>query len=170
MKQWLSHCLNAMMTIKKHAGIYTLQVEQTLPVSLNEAWAFFSKPANLERITPSHMQFRITSGESKPMYAGQIITYRVSPFKGFTTNWVTEITQVRENQLFVDEQRFGPYTMWHHEHHFAETASGVLITDRATYKLPLGWLGQLAHRLFVGRQLQTIFNYRYHWLDKQFKS
>lgn len=158
------------MTIKKHAGIYTLLVEQKLPVSLDEAWEFFSNPANLQRITPQHMRFQITSGEPKPMYAGQIITYRVSPFKGFTTHWVTEITQVQEKQFFVDEQRFGPYTMWHHEHHFSETASGVLITDRVSYKLPLRCLGQFAHRIFVRRQLQSIFNYRSHWLDKQFNS
>ncbi len=158
------------MTIKKHAGIYTLLVEQKLPVSIDEAWEFFSNPANLERITPAHMLFKITSGDPKPMYAGQVVTYRVCPFKGFTTNWVTEITQVREKQFFVDEQRFGPYSMWHHEHHFSETPTGVLITDQVSYKLPFGWLGQFAHDLFVRRQLQSIFNYRYHWLNKQFKT
>lgn len=105
-----------MTTIKKHAGIYTLQTKLELPISLNTAWEFFSNPGNLEKITPKGMQFKISSGSYKPMYAGQIITYRVSPFPGFKTNWVTEITQVETGHFFVDEQRFGPYAMWHHEH------------------------------------------------------
>ncbi|MGQ7869727.1 SRPBCC family protein [Sunxiuqinia sp. sy24] len=159
-----------MISINKHAGIYTLKVEQKLPISLDEAWDFFSNPLNLERITPSNMQFKITSGKPKPMHPGQIITYRVAPFKGFSTNWVTEITHVADKQFFVDEQRFGPYSMWHHEHHFEAKEYGILMTDKVSYKLPLGWLGNLAQQLFVYKQLQSIFNYRYTWLSKQFKN
>lgn len=157
-----------MVTIKKHAGIYTLKVQQKLPISLDEAWDFFSSPANLEKITPPHMLFKITSGDIASMYSGQIITYKVSPFTGFTTNWVTEITHVQAKQFFVDEQRFGPYKMWHHEHSFQELKDGVLMTDKVSYKLPMGALGHLAQHLFVRRQLENIFNHRYKCLTNQF--
>lgn len=170
LKQSISfYCLSAMTTIKKHAGIYTLQTKLELPISLNEAWEFFSNPGNLEKITPKGMQFKISSGSYKPMYAGQIITYRVSPFPGFKTNWVTEITQVETGHFFVDEQRFGPYAMWHHEHLFKAIEGGVLMTDKVSYKLPFGLIGHLAHHLFVRQQLLTIFNYRKTCLIEQFK-
>ncbi|WP_321286657.1 SRPBCC family protein [uncultured Sunxiuqinia sp.] len=158
-----------MKTIKKHAGIYTLNAEQKLPISLNDAWEFFSNPENLEKITPPSMDFKITSGETAPMYPGQIITYRVSPFPGYKTNWVTEITQVQEKHFFIDEQRFGPYKMWHHEHLFQEIADGTLMTDKVSYKLPLGVLGHLAHQLFVKGQLEHIFAHRYNYLINHFK-
>jgi ligand-binding SRPBCC domain-containing protein len=158
-----------MKTIKKHAGIYTLHAEQKLPISLNDAWEFFSNPENLEKITPPSMHFKITSGEIVPMYPGQIITYHVSPFPGYTTHWVTEITQVKEKHFFVDEQRFGPYKMWHHEHLFQEIADGTLITDKVSYKLPFGALGHLAHHLFVQGQLEHIFAYRYNYLINYLK-
>ena len=110
-----------MVSIKQHSGIYTLRAEQHLPISLYKAWDFFSAPENLSVITPDYMNFTITSGfDEKVMFPGQIITYRVSPFKGIRSNWVTEITQVVKEKYFVDEQRFGPYSLWHHEHHFKE--------------------------------------------------
>lgn len=149
-----------MITLRSHAGIFTLEVKQALPISLEEAWAFFSSPENLAKITPSHMGFRITSGTPERMFPGQIITYKVSPFKGFTTSWVTEITQVCDRKFFIDQQRFGPYRMWHHEHHFEEQDGGVLMTDRVSYKLPFGFFGEIAHWLFVKKQLHKIFAYR----------
>jgi len=157
-----------MVTFQSHSGIYTLEVRQFINCSMDEAWLFFSSPGNLSKITPSHMGFQITSGAPAKMAPGQIITYRVSPFPGFTTNWVTEITHVSEGKYFVDEQRFGPYRMWHHEHHFEAQGEGVLMTDRVSYKLPFGWLGKLAHALFVKRQLQQIFAFREEFLDKMF--
>lgn len=157
--------MEAMIHIRKHSGVYTLELEQELPVSLNEAWEFFSSPANLEKITPGHMKFEITSGKPDLMYAGQIISYRVSPFPGITTNWVTEITQVQSPVYFVDEQCLGPYAMWHHEHRFEKTNNGTRMTDKITYKLPLGFIGHLAHTLFVGKQLRNIFEYRYQMLQ-----
>lgn len=149
-----------MISIKSHSGIYTLEVKQFVNTSLADAWEFFSSPANLSKITPPQMGFIITSGKLAKMYPGQIISYKVSPFPGFKTNWVTEITQVQEMRFFVDEQRFGPYRMWHHEHHFEAQDNGVLMTDRVTYKLLFGFLGRIAHYFFVRKQLQTIFTYR----------
>ncbi|MEQ9466815.1 MAG: SRPBCC family protein [Ekhidna sp.] len=157
-----------MVEIKKHSGIYTLTVMQQLPIGLSEAWDFFSSPKNLEKITPDHMGFKITSGEPGSMYPGQIISYKVSPLPGIKTSWVTEITHVEEGKFFVDEQRFGPYSMWHHEHHFEENEKGVMMTDKVSYKIPFGFLGHIAQRLFVGRQLRGIFEYRVKVLEEKF--
>ncbi len=114
------------------------------------------------------MGFRITSGKSAKMYPGQIISYRVAPLPGIKTNWVTEITHVKEGHFFVDEQRFGPYRMWHHEHHFVEDGNQVLMTDKVSYKIPFGFLGHLAQVLFVKKQLTEIFDYRYQMLEEMF--
>ncbi len=157
-----------MVEIKKHSGIYTLEVLQQLPIGLHEAWEFFSSPKNLALITPKHMGFKITSGDQEKMFAGQIISYKLSPLPGIKTNWVTEITHVDDKKFFVDEQRFGPYSMWHHEHHFAENEKGVLMTDRVSYKIPFGFLGGIAQSLFVRRQLKGIFNYRVKALKDMF--
>jgi len=157
-----------MISIKSHSGIYTLTVTQDVRISLPEAWHFFSSPSNLSKITPVHMGFEITSDVSGIMYQGQIISYKVSPLPGFKTHWVTEITHVSEGKFFVDEQRFGPYRMWHHEHHFEVQDKGVLMTDRVSYKLPFGFLGRFAHFLFVRKQLEQIFIYREKCLDQMF--
>lgn len=157
-----------MIHFSKHSGIYTLEVKQSLPISLSEAWDFFSSPKNLEKITPSHMGFRITSGDASKMFAGQIISYVVAVLPGLKTNWVTEITHVEPNKFFVDEQRFGPYRMWHHEHHFEEKENGILMTDRVSYKIPFGFLGHIAQKLFVKKQLKTIFEYRVRSLTERF--
>lgn len=155
-----------MITFQSLSGIYLLESSQYLDVSMDVAWQFFSSPGNLSLITPSRMGFRITSGTPGVMYPGQIITYRVSPFWGFTTNWVTEITHVSPNRFFVDEQRFGPYKMWHHEHHFQKQGDGILMNDRVYYRLPFGIIGQVAHALFVKRQLTKIFLFREAYLKK----
>lgn len=157
-----------MVTFQSHSGIYTLEARQFISCHLDEAWDFFSLPSNLSRITPPHMGFQITSGTPSTMHPGQIITYHVAPFPGITTNWVTEITHVSKGKYFVDEQRFGPYRMWHHEHHFEAQDGGVLITDRVSYKLPFGFVGRIAHALFVKRQLKEIFAFREKVLGKMF--
>lgn len=157
-----------MIEFSKHSGIYTLRVMQQLPIGLPDAWDFFSSPINLEKITPSHMGFKVTSGMPDKMYPGQIITYKVSPLKGIKTNWVTEITHVEHQKFFVDEQRFGPYSMWHHEHHFEEMNGGILMTDKVSYKIPFGFLGQIAQILFVKRQLKKVFEYRIKVLEAMF--
>ena len=153
-----------MITIRSFSGIYLLEASQYLNIPMEKAWQFFSSPGNLAKITPPFMGFRITSGSPAPMYPGQIITYKVSPFPGLTTNWVTEITHVTENEYFVDEQRFGPYRLWHHEHYFKAAGEGVVMTDRVYYKLPFGIFGRLAHALFVRKQLEKIFLFRIDFL------
>lgn len=157
-----------MVKFVRHSGIYTLTVSQRLPISLEVAWEFFSSPENLKRITPDHMGFQITSGKTDKMYPGQIISYKVAPLPGVKTNWVTEITHVQKGEFFVDEQRFGPYRMWHHEHHFQQEGGEILMTDKVSYKIPFGIFGHLAQMLFVKRQLKGIFNYRVRALEEIF--
>lgn len=149
--------------------LYQLYRRQILPISLEEAWAFFSSPFNLKKITPPDMGFevKLISPEQK-MYAGMIIAYKVRPLLGIPMNWVTEITHVREPYFFVDEQRFGPYSLWHHQHHFREVAEGVEMEDLVSYKVPLGILGRLANVLFVRKRLEYIFDYRYKVLEEIF--
>lgn len=140
--------------------IYTLTSKQNLPISEAEAWQFLSDPKNLKVITPDYMGFNILSGADKPMFAGQIIQYIVTPVLSIKTKWVTEITHVKENTYFVDEQRFGPYSLWHHKHFIKKIDGGVEMEDIIDYKLPFGWLGQLAHPFLVKPKLNEIFEYR----------
>ncbi|WP_163715460.1 SRPBCC family protein [Mangrovibacterium lignilyticum] len=159
-----------MIKFRYHSGIYTLETEQRLPISLAEAWAFFSSPENLCKMTPAHMKFEISSGRPDSMYKGQMITYKLSPLPGIKTNWVTEITESVPPSFFVDEQRFGPYLMWHHEHFFQQETDGILMKDKVSYKLPFGLLGHLAHSFFVKRQLKQIFEFRTKTLESLFIS
>ncbi len=141
--------------------VYSLKTTQQLPISLDEAWNFFSSPANLQKITPEKMGFQIVSKHhGDQMYAGQIIEYTVKPVLGIPLYWMTEITQVVDKKYFIDEQRFGPYSLWHHQHHFEENAQGVLMTDIVHYKLPFWIFGDIAHSIFVKKELQGIFDYR----------
>ncbi len=140
--------------------IYRLQKKQNLPISVNEAWNFLSDPKNLKTITPEYMGFHILSGAEKEMYAGQIIQYIVTPLLGIKTKWVTEITHVVDKKYFVDEQRFGPYALWHHKHFIKPIEGGVEMEDIIDYKVPMGILGQLAHPFLVKPKLEEIFNYR----------
>lgn len=140
--------------------IYRLHTVQKLPISLDEAWAFFSDPKNLKTITPDYMGFNIISGAEKQMFSGQIIQYIVTPLLGIKTKWVTEITHVVPQQHFVDEQRFGPYALWHHKHFFKAIEGGIEMEDIVDYKLPMGILGQLVHPFLVKPKLEEIFQYR----------
>jgi ligand-binding SRPBCC domain-containing protein len=140
--------------------MYTLERLQKLPVSLEEAWDFFQNPANLATITPDYMGFDILSEVPDQMYPGLFIHYKVSPLLGIKMNWTTEITHVNAPHYFVDEQRVGPYAIWHHEHHFKEIDGGVEMLDRVSYKVPLGVLGKIAHPIVVKGKLQEIFDYR----------
>ena len=151
--------------------IYNLKRTQELPISLEEAWQFFSSPGNLKKITPTKMGFDIVSeGSDNPMYPGMIIRYIVKPTLNIPIHWVTEITHVNKPYYFVDEQRFGPYAFWHHQHKFKPIESGVLMEDEVNYALPLGVLGSFAHRIFVKRQLNEIFDHRYETLENYFRS
>lgn len=148
--------------------LYQLHSKQALPISMENAWDFLSNPGNLKEITPEHMGFHILSGADRPMFAGQIIQYKVSPFPGYTTKWVTEITHVEKGSYFVDEQRFGPYALWHHKHFIKNIDGGVEMEDIIDYKIPFGILGQIAHPLIVKKQLLDIFNYREQKLKELF--
>ncbi|ASV32310.1 SRPBCC family protein [Maribacter cobaltidurans] len=150
--------------------LYQLRSKQYLPISTDKAWNFLSDPSNLKVITPDHMGFDILSGADRKMFPGQIIQYKVKPFPGYTTKWVTEITHVKEGSYFVDEQRFGPYNLWHHKHFIKEVKKGVEMEDIIDYKLPFGLLGQLVHPFLVKKQLQQIFNYREQKLNSLFGS
>ena len=130
-------------------------------------FCFFSQ--KFERNHPDYMLFQITSKELKEkMYPGMIISYKVSPVLNIKMTWITEITQVKEKQFFIDEQRLGPYKMWHHQHFFEEHENGVLMTDIITYIPPFGILGDIANHLFIKKQLEEIFNYRFNVLEKKF--
>lgn len=149
--------------------VYSIKTVQCIPVSMQQAWDFFSSPANLQKITPSHLGFKIISQHhGKKMYPGQIIEYNVRPLLGIPLYWMTEITHVEEERFFVDEQRFGPYTLWHHQHHFKSIEGGVEMTDIVHYKLPLWFLGDIAHALIVKKQLNDIFNYRFKKVEELF--
>lgn len=150
--------------------IYRLKTKQTLPISLAEAWDFFSSPLNLKEITPDYMDFNITSDLTKEskMYPGMLISYTVKPLLGIPMTWVTEITQVKHHEHFIDEQRFGPYRMWHHEHFFKEVENGVEMTDEVTYVLPFGIFGRIGHGLFIKKQLEGIFDYRFKKVEEIF--
>lgn len=148
---------------------YVLKRKQKLPITLEMAWDYFSSPDNLKEITPAYMGFEVlTNSDSEKMFAGQIITYTVRPILNIPLFWMTEITQVEPLKYFVDEQRFGPYSLWHHKHFFKEIPGGVEMIDYVDYKLPLGFLGNLAHWLFVRKQLESIFDYRIKILEARF--
>ncbi|TNE57356.1 MAG: hypothetical protein EP344_11270 [Bacteroidetes bacterium] len=151
-------------------AVFTLKRTQRLPISPEQAWAFFSAPVNLKKITPPYMGFDIRSDPEflDTMYPGQVIAYTVKPLLGIPLFWMTEITHVREGSFFVDEQRVGPYALWHHQHHFRAVPEGVEMTDLVHYRLPMGILGRLAHWLFVRRQLKQIFDFRYRILEEMF--
>jgi ligand-binding SRPBCC domain-containing protein len=151
------------------SNVYHLQTRQIIPTDLATAWEFFSNPANLAEITPSHLGFKIISKfHGNKMYPGQIIEYKVKPILGIPLYWMTEITHVEEGKFFVDEQRFGPYTLWHHQHHFREIPEGIEMIDIVHYKLPLWILGDIANVLFVRKQLNGIFDHRFAAVEKRF--
>ncbi len=150
-------------------AFYQLIKTQKVPVSLDEIWGFISSPGNLKEITPEHMGFIVTSNNGgQKMYPGMIITYKVSPLLGIKLNWVTEITHVKDHEYFVDEQRIGPYAMWHHQHKIEPITGGVLMTDIVTYQPPMGFLGAMANFLFIKRQLKQIFDFRTVALEKRY--
>lgn len=149
--------------------MHSLKTIQRIPIDIDTAWNFFSQPANLAKITPDNLGFDIISKHhGDTMYAGQIIEYKVKPMLNIPLYWMTEITHVVDKKFFVDEQRFGPYKLWHHQHHFKAISGGVEMTDIVHYALPLGILGKIAHSLFVKKQLNEIFDYRYKKVEELF--
>jgi len=141
--------------------MYVLERTQELPVSVAQAWEFFSSPHNLAKITPKNLGFNVLGTVPERMYEGLFIHYYVSPLFGIRLKWTTEITHVKDQQYFVDEQRIGPYRIWHHEHFFEATENGVRMLDRVHYALPFGILGRLVHPWLVKPRLEEIFNFRF---------
>ena len=148
---------------------YQLHKTQFISASIREVWDFISSPENLKVITPEYMGFEVTSKNlPEKMYPGMIISYTVKPLLGIKMIWVTEITHIEEMKYFIDEQRIGPYSLWHHQHFIEPSGTGVLMTDIVTYSPPLGFAGALANHLFIRKQLDAIFNYRSAILEKHF--
>lgn len=137
-------------------------------MTLEQAWAFFSNPNNLNEITPPELAFKITSPFVEAMHEGQIVTYRVKIAPCIYVNWVTEIKAVSPNSAFVDEQRFGPYAFWHHRHSFEITSNGIIMQDLVSYALPFGIIGRIVHALYVKRKLRWIFQQRMLILNQKF--
>lgn len=141
--------------------MYQLKKKQNIPISLVEAWDFFSQPDNLGKITPPYMNFKILSrSDAGEMYPGMIITYKLSPLFSFTLKWSTEITQIKEHKYFIDNQIQGPYKIWHHEHHFKEINNGTEMRDILFYDVPFGFVGQILHKIFIRKRVQEIFDFR----------
>ncbi|WP_435579540.1 SRPBCC family protein [Gilvibacter sp.] len=150
-------------------GFYQFKRTQKIPATVDEVWDFISSPANLQEITPDHMGFEITSGDlPEKMYPGMIISYVVKPLLGIPMTWVTEITQVIDKSYFIDEQRVGPYKIWHHQHFIEPIEGGVLMRDIVSYQPPLGILGSIMNSLVIRKKLEEIFNYRVEAVDKRF--
>lgn len=151
--------------------VHTLLRTQIIHTTLDEAWKFFSNPHNLARITPPSLDFRTLTEVPDEIYSGLMIRYRVRPLFSIPMEWLTEITHVVPRQMFVDEQRSGPYRIWHHEHHFRDLGDGrIEMLDRVTYQLPFGWLGNLAHPILVAPQVKKIFDHRIKAVDEIFKA
>lgn len=147
--------------------MYTLEFSKKIPLSLDDCWNFFSTPLNLAMITPKYLGFKIIHPkEYSKMYSGQIIAYTIHIF-GIPINWITEIKHIQQPNYFVDEQRFGPYRFWYHEHRFKAIGKGVEMFDTIHYKIPYGFLGKLLHAK-VKKDLEKIFSYRSSKLDELF--
>jgi ligand-binding SRPBCC domain-containing protein len=148
--------------------MYQLKTKQFVKTDMATCWDFFSDPKNLSKITPQSMGFIVRTELPDKMYEGLMIEYTVSPMLGIPMNWITEIKTVKNHSFFVDEQRKGPYRIWHHEHHFKEVEGGVEMTDIVSYELPLGFLGRLMHPILVKNKLKEIFDYRRQKVDELF--
>jgi ligand-binding SRPBCC domain-containing protein len=158
-----------LLVLLKNDLMYQLKRQQLVKTDMATCWDFFSSPGNLQKITPKYMGFDVLTEVPEKMYEGLMIEYRVRPLLGIPMNWITEITHVKEHHFFVDEQRKGPYRIWHHEHHFETVDNGVLMSDIVSYELPYGILGKIAHPILVQRKLNEIFDFRFEIVEEIFK-
>ena len=140
--------------------VHHLYQEQVIPAPVEKVWAYFCDPKNLNEITPPDMNFEILKGGDVEMFDGQLIEYRVEFMRGIRSLWLTEIAHVRDGEYFVDEQRVGPYRFWYHEHIFEKTAIGTKMTDRVTYVVPFGILGDMVNSFWIAKRLDQIFEFR----------
>lgn len=148
------------LKISQFSGIYQLEAVTVINAPIEKVWDFFSSPENLDGITPPEMGFKITSGKGGKTFAGQIISYKIQIFSLVKSFWITEITHCEKNDYFVDEQRFGPYAMWHHEHHFRDLGGRTEMRDRVSYKLPFGAFGRLIAGRIIRKKVRAIFEFR----------
>lgn len=149
--------------------MHQIKFTQQLNASVEEIWDFIKDPRNLEKITPAKMGFKITIAPTKEqMYPGMMIGYTVKPIFNLRMEWLTEITHVHQLKYFVDEQRIGPYSIWHHEHILESNAKGVMMTDIITYRVPFGFIGKVMNKIFIKNQLKKIFKYRESILEKRY--
>jgi ligand-binding SRPBCC domain-containing protein len=150
-------------------AFYQFESSQKIKANKDEIWDFISSPANLKEITPAYMGFDITSkNKGEKMYEGMLISYLVRPLFNIKTSWVTEITHIKEGHFFIDEQRMGPYKMWHHQHFVEEIPGGVLMKDIVSYIPPFGWIGAIANQLIIKNKLVQIFTFRKEALEKKY--
>lgn len=150
--------------------VYRLHRKQLIPISLEDAWPYFATPRTLEPMTPSFLRFSIISEVPAEIYSGLVITYRIAAVAGIPMNWVTEIKHVDAPHHFVDEQRIGPFRFWYHQHCFRAVPGGTEMEDIVHYVMPWGWLGRLTHRLFIGKRLQAIFDFRRDYLARRWQT
>jgi len=149
--------------------IYNIKSEHLLPITIDQAWDFFSSAKNLSKITPPEMSFVIkTNLDDREVYEGLLIDYTVKPILGIPLPWRTEIYRVEKPHLFADRQLRGPYKIWDHTHSFVQTDIGVLVKDNVNYELPLGFLGEIAHFIFVKKKIENIFKFREQALKQLF--
>lgn len=148
--------------------VHYLHREQIIPAPLQKIWEYFCDPKNLNAITPPDMNFEILQGADVKMYVGQLIEYRVEFVRGIRSRWLTEIAHVRAGEYFVDEQRVGPYRFWYHEHGFQQVSTGTKMTDRVTYVIPFGFLGDLLNAFWIEKRLGQIFDFRRHKIVELF--
>lgn len=142
-------------------GVVYKKWEQVLPQPQEVIWDFFSRPDNLRELTPGEVGFEMLSNlDGQPMYPGMLVEHRIRPIAGIPLYWMTEIVQVVQGQYFIDEQRFGPYAFWYHQHHFTAHPQGTLMTDHLHYRVGWGPLGTLANVFLVERMVEKIFSYR----------
>jgi ligand-binding SRPBCC domain-containing protein len=149
--------------------MYQFKRTQLVKTDLHTCWDFFSSPKNLKKITPEYMGFDVLLDIPEKMYPGLMIEYTVKPVFSIPMKWITEITHVEPLKFFVDEQRKGPYKIWHHEHHFEVVDGGVLMTDIVSYELPMGFLGRMARPFIVEKKLKEIFDFRFKVVEEYFK-
>ena len=147
-----------------------IQTVQRLPIQLEEAWDFFTSPKNLRLITPHWLDFQLNQEPPEYMHPGTIISATIRPFPVYSTNWISEITHIRPPQFYITEQRFGPFKMWHHEHHFTAIDDGVEIEDIIMYGMHFGKIGSLFHNVFIRKKLHDAFSFRAQALEQRFGS
>ncbi|MFI3189449.1 hypothetical protein BCS42_12555 [Crenothrix sp. D3] len=148
--------------------IYQLYRQQTLTMTVQDAWSFFSSPYHLNDITPDFFHVTITSKVPEKIYAGLMISYQMKAVFGIPMSWLSEVSHCDEPKRFVYEQRIGPFKFWSHEVCLTEQQNGILLEDIMFYAMPLGWLGQLINRALIADKLERIFDTRHAYLQNKF--